>query len=148
MKALFQPTYEKFVHLFKATFNTTTAAANAEYLQICAAAFNKQQWGKLLRAARKASENAVKKLSLSSSSSATELEDSAASLAAWNELCLRLDRLLVSLPKIEHGFAFAFVDGLLVSAMTQGHWVLLDEINLASSDVLQGLVGILDGQSL
>ena len=52
------------------------------------------------------------------------------------------------MPRIEYGFAFAFVDGLLVDAMRKGHWVLLDEINLASQETLQGLTGILDGQSL
>ena len=40
------------------------------------------------------------------------------------------------------------MDGLLVEAMRAGHWVLLDEINLATPETLQGLAGILEGQSL
>lgn len=35
----------------------------------------------------------------------------------------------------EGGFAFAFREGALVKALRQGHWVLLDEINLAPSEV-------------
>ena len=35
----------------------------------------------------------------------------------------------------EGGFAFAFQEGALVKALRQGHWVLLDEINLAPSEV-------------
>ena len=35
----------------------------------------------------------------------------------------------------EGGFAFAFKEGALVKALRQGHWVLLDEINLAPSEV-------------
>ena len=35
----------------------------------------------------------------------------------------------------EGGLAFAFQEGALVKALRQGHWVLLDEINLAPSDV-------------
>ena len=31
--------------------------------------------------------------------------------------------------------AFEFVEGLLVQAVREGHWVLLDEINLASAEV-------------
>ncbi|RYE98453.1 MAG: hypothetical protein EOO41_02350, partial [Methanobacteriota archaeon] len=42
-------------------------------------------------------------------------------------------------------FAFAFVEGALVSAVRQGHWVLLDEINLAAAETLQRLAGLLDG---
>lgn len=30
---------------------------------------------------------------------------------------------------------FEFVEGLLVQAVREGHWVLLDEINLASAEV-------------
>jgi hypothetical protein len=35
----------------------------------------------------------------------------------------------------EAAMAFEFVEGLLVQAVREGHWVLLDEINLASAEV-------------
>ena len=35
----------------------------------------------------------------------------------------------------EGGFAFAFKEGALVKALRHGHWVLLDEINLAPPEV-------------
>lgn len=35
----------------------------------------------------------------------------------------------------EGGFAFAFREGALVAALRAGDWVLLDEINLAPSEV-------------
>ena len=31
-----------------------------------------------------------------------------------------------------------FRDGLLVEALRHGHWIILDELNLAPSDVLEG----------
>ena len=34
--------------------------------------------------------------------------------------------------------AFEFVEGLLVQAVREGRWVLLDEINLASAEVGRG----------
>ena len=35
----------------------------------------------------------------------------------------------------EGGFAFAFSEGLLVRAVREGWWLLLDEINLAPPEV-------------
>ena len=43
--------------------------------------------------------------------------------------------------------AFSFVDGVLVQALKEGHWLLLDEINLAPSETLERLSGLLDGEN-
>lgn len=40
--------------------------------------------------------------------------------------------------------SFEYSDGVLVSALRAGHWVLLDEINLAPVEVLDHLVSLLD----
>ena len=37
-----------------------------------------------------------------------------------------------------------FVEGALVSAVRNGHWIVLDELNLAPSDVLEALNRLLD----
>ncbi|CAD2215295.1 hypothetical protein AGDE_13630 [Angomonas deanei] len=37
-----------------------------------------------------------------------------------------------------------FVDGILVTAVRNGYWVVLDELNLAPSDVLEALNRLLD----
>lgn len=37
-----------------------------------------------------------------------------------------------------------FRDGLLVQAMRYGHWIILDELNLAPTDVLEALNRVLD----
>ncbi len=39
---------------------------------------------------------------------------------------------------------FAWSDGPLLSALKAGHWVLLDELNLAGQSVLEGLNALLD----
>jgi len=44
--------------------------------------------------------------------------------------------------------AFDFVEGVLVKALRNGDWILLDEINLATSETLECLNGVLDGGSL
>lgn len=45
---------------------------------------------------------------------------------------------------VKSNFAFWFSDGTLVKAMREGHWLLLDEINLASAETLERLAGILE----
>jgi midasin len=45
------------------------------------------------------------------------------------------------------GLAFVFTEGALVEAVRKGKWVLLDEINLASSETLQRLCGLLDDRT-
>lgn len=45
---------------------------------------------------------------------------------------------------VEGSFAFSFVEGVLVKAIREGKWVLLDEINLASAETLQRLSGLLE----
>uniref|UniRef100_A0ACD5WZY3 Uncharacterized protein n=1 Tax=Avena sativa TaxID=4498 RepID=A0ACD5WZY3_AVESA len=44
----------------------------------------------------------------------------------------------------ENGIEFAWSDGILLQALKNGSWVLLDEINLAPQSVLEGLNAILD----
>ncbi|RIA85786.1 P-loop containing nucleoside triphosphate hydrolase protein [Glomus cerebriforme] len=45
--------------------------------------------------------------------------------------------------QIRNKFVFSFVEGLLVKAVTKGDWILLDEINLASTETLECLSGML-----
>lgn len=44
----------------------------------------------------------------------------------------------------ENGMEFAWSDGILLQALKDGSWVLLDELNLAPQSVLEGLNAILD----
>ncbi|KAI9895643.1 hypothetical protein PsorP6_019237 [Peronosclerospora sorghi] len=44
-------------------------------------------------------------------------------------------------------FAFSFVEGVLVKALREGHWVLLDEIKLASSDTLERIGTLLEHET-
>ena len=42
------------------------------------------------------------------------------------------------------GGGITFAEGALVTAVRQGHWIVLDELNLAPSDVLEALNRLLD----
>lgn len=44
----------------------------------------------------------------------------------------------------EESIEFAWCDGVLLQAIKEGHWFLIDEMNLAQQSVLEGLNAILD----
>ena len=44
----------------------------------------------------------------------------------------------------DQGGKLVFQEGILVEAVRNGHWVILDELNLAPSEVLEALNRLLD----
>jgi midasin len=149
MKQLFLPMYETFVRLFN---DTLSSSQNTEFLQIVAKFYQAQSWKRLLKAFLKASDQAAAKLNKAAEKARAKGDAAGAirseeALQQWASFRAKIARYEANLSKIEFGFAFQFVDGLLVEALRQGDWVLLDEINLASSETLQGLSGVLDADS-
>ena len=144
LRQLFLPCYEQFLSLFQETFSSSQ---NSEFVLIVAQTFRKQQWKKMFKAFSKAAANAIQKLTLAAQSE-VQISGGKSMVKNWTDFSEKSARFETNLSRIEVGFAFAFVDGLLVEAMRKGYWVLLDEINLAASETLQALAGVLDGQSL
>uniref|UniRef100_UPI00358FB529 midasin n=1 Tax=Myxine glutinosa TaxID=7769 RepID=UPI00358FB529 len=62
----------------------------------------------------------------------------------WKELGVRLRRVKRQLKFADSAPLFSFVEGGLVRAVRRGDWLLLDEINLASAETLEGLAGLLE----
>lgn len=49
------------------------------------------------------------------------------------------------MPRMECGIRkFSWQDGKMLRALRAGHWLLLDELNLAPPEVLDGLMPLLD----
>lgn len=67
-------------------------------------------------------------------------------LLMWKKFGNKLTRLGRQI-KAASSLTFAFIEGSLVKAMQDGHWVLLDEINLASAEILECLAGLLDDKN-
>lgn len=150
--------------LFKATFPVN---ANAAYLDVLAKAFVETKWAKLARAVRHAA-TAAKKASMNTESPlsadegepcqekkrARESEGGATSpsskrgamASAWAALSARASALEIRSESKATKLAFSFVESVLAVAAREGDWILLDEINLAPSDVLQKLAPLLDGE--
>ena len=71
-------------------------------------------------------------------------------LDAWRELHAAADGVERQLRRGDDAASsapvFAFVEGALVSALREGTWILLDEVNLAPSETLERLAGVLEAR--
>lgn len=69
-------------------------------------------------------------------------------LAKWQKFQKLLENFLLNRDKLESNLAFHYVQGSLITALKNGDWILIDEINLANNEVLQKILPILEGESL
>ncbi|KAH9866544.1 hypothetical protein J1614_008234 [Plenodomus biglobosus] len=65
--------------------------------------------------------------------------------ARWEKFASDLHHLEAQLASGSEAFAFSFLEGNIIKAVRNGDWILLDEINLASSDTLEALTDLLGG---
>ncbi|CAE6540331.1 unnamed protein product [Rhizoctonia solani] len=63
----------------------------------------------------------------------------------WESFMRVVDEFDAAHVKGQSKFVFSFVEGPLVTALRNGHWILLDEVNLASSETLECIASILQG---
>lgn len=66
----------------------------------------------------------------------------------WEKLEARVTNIYRNREKIETSLVFDFMEGNLIKAIKEGDWILIDEINLASNELLQKLLPIIEGHSL
>ncbi|KAG8746577.1 hypothetical protein FRC10_004429 [Ceratobasidium sp. 414] len=63
----------------------------------------------------------------------------------WGAYMRAVDEFDAAHVRGQSKFVFSFVEGPLVTALRNGHWVLLDEVNLASAETLECIASILQG---
>ncbi|KAM0753166.1 P-loop containing nucleoside triphosphate hydrolase protein [Meredithblackwellia eburnea MCA 4105] len=140
-----------FIELFGKTFSLSR---NAEYVSHVRKAFEKKRWQRLVGLWREAFRMASDRLGIVPQEPAASarkrrkmnLETSASDLpSAWHKfLSLVGDFDLRHVSKAgKNKFVFSFVEGPLAKAIRNGDWVLLDEVNLASSETLESLSTLL-----
>lgn len=66
-------------------------------------------------------------------------------IQAWERFSMKLESIYQSNPS--SGMMFSFVEGSFVTALRNGEWILLDEVNLAPPETLQRIVGVLEGEN-
>ncbi len=139
------PLKDTFDELFSQTFSVKE---NTKFLEACRKLFGRGNWQKLICAWQMGVEMALKKAKREENGEVTTrifLDDSNL-LGKWNLLDSRLRSLshrMQSNPG--HGLLFGYVEGILIKAIRSGDWVLLDEVNLASTETLECLMSVLDG---
>lgn len=73
----------------------------------------------------------------------TQKEEEVALLREWKNFEARLSQFAAQYTGSKRALVFSFVEGPLVKAIRDGTWVLLDEINLATSETLECLSTLL-----
>ncbi|KAJ2886267.1 AAA ATPase midasin, partial [Coemansia asiatica] len=75
---------------------------------------------------------------------AEEMAQLASCFAALSDLSAQILQQTQALAKLEVAGKFEWVDGVLVEALVNGHWLLIDRANLCSASVLDRLNGLLE----
>jgi midasin len=107
-----------------------------------------KSWKKLLHTLAKCVEKAqklIEGISKSSSGSKRKRALPAQVVSDWDTFSSRLNVACRQIGS-STGMSFQFVEGAFVSALRNGHWILLDEVNLAPPETLQRIGAVLDGE--
>ncbi|KAI5016290.1 hypothetical protein ZWY2020_006141 [Hordeum vulgare] len=130
------PIYMEFKDLFCQSFSKK---GNEDLLRYFDVYVMEKNWVKLLHSLAKCAKNAHNKLLQGDSKKRKR------SLSEWDSLSSRLNVAHSQLGSAS-GMSFQFVEGAFVSALRNGHWILLDEVNLAPPETLQRIGAVLDGE--
>ncbi|GAA5872063.1 hypothetical protein JCM8547_003087 [Rhodosporidiobolus lusitaniae] len=144
----------RFVELFGATFNLSK---NGEFVSHVRKAFDKKRYARLVGLWREAAKMASSRVTSTATPAGKDEQaqrkrrkvDSAKAILAerWKDFTTVVGdfehRHVHAAGKGKAKFVFSFVEGPLAQAIRNGDWVLLDEVNLASSETLESLSTLL-----
>lgn len=131
------PLRAEFEALFKQTFN---ASKNQKFLNNISVCSNQGEFNVLIKLMLKIVETVSKRKPVAADD--TTQKDEKVN-ERWSSLHVKLLKLNSQL-RNSINISFAFITGSLVNCIKNGDWVLLDEINLASSETLECLSTILE----
>ncbi|KAF3938326.1 Midasin [Dactylella cylindrospora] len=140
--------------LFRKTF---PSKKNIAFLEQFDQAVNKRQWRKVIKFWKSAIEMANKHFASPSDSSdpgdilrsprkrrKLEADTNTLVKTEWAEFAPRVASFDAQLSNAPQQAVFKFVEGLLVKAVRNGEWVLLDELNLASPETLESIADLMN----
>ena len=145
IRVLANPLRETFLDLFGSTFSVKS---NQVFLDSVQKAYSKKKWKHFSTGLWNAVGMAKKLMDVSSAGSESsgkklkrQLDDDMKQ--KWIQFEEDLGQFDAQREQIKDNLLFSFVDGALIKAIQAGHWVLLDEVNLASAETLECLNGLL-----
>ncbi|KAF1961861.1 P-loop containing nucleoside triphosphate hydrolase protein [Byssothecium circinans] len=130
VRSLVIPLKDEFDDLFDTTFSRKK---NQRFMEMLGKRFAKGEWKRMVEVARKAHE----------SQTSSPDPEGGQPKKRRKKFAADLHDLEAQLANGSEAFAFSFLEGNIVKAVRNGDWVLLDEINLASSDTLEALADLL-----
>ncbi|XP_022815663.1 midasin isoform X2 [Spodoptera litura] len=133
LKYVIRPIRLHFEELFRNYYNVDKNKKFLGHIETC---YETENWTALLALMKQSQKAAVGRLTIEKSDKLNE----------WVALGVKLQKLEQQI-KAASKLTFAFIEGSLVKAMQEGHWVLLDEINLASAEILECLAGLLEDKN-
>ncbi|XP_036943295.1 midasin isoform X1 [Acanthopagrus latus] len=136
-KQILLPLREAFEDLFSQTYSRKQNLTFLGHVQTC---FRGKRWQDLLKLMDHVCKSALTK-ELQEKSNAALLQEQ------WEALAAKLSQTHQQIRACETAMVFAFVEGTLAQAVKKGHWILLDEINLAAAETLECLSGLLEGSA-
>ncbi|EFA84854.1 type A von Willebrand factor domain-containing protein [Heterostelium album PN500] len=147
MRLLCAPLKQRFESMFKDTFSETS---NTVFLEKIQTSFANRNWKSFISLLTKAVRLVEKQLNKEKSNKEQGTKKSLRpeKRQRWKNFAAEVATLSMQFERSKNSFAFSFVEGSLVDAIRKGHWVLLDEINLATSETLESLSGLFEGGSL
>lgn len=143
-----------FYELFQSSF---PLESNGRFYDMLSRSIAKGQWKRVLAIWREAltsiSKSATRKkpvrrnASFPSKKRRVDTSTKSSQPSPWQAFEEKLNHLESQINLGPNKQAFGFTEGLLVQAMKRGEWVLLDEINLASSEILECIGDLIKSSS-
>ncbi|KAI8544654.1 hypothetical protein RHMOL_Rhmol08G0312700 [Rhododendron molle] len=136
------PLYKEFDNLFTSTFPSKD---NEDFLVRLKKFVNDKNWKMLLSGFQK---GVRKILEIGRSGPGTKRKRPLGEelLKAWEDFSLKLETARAQIND-SAGMIFSFVEGAFVTALRNGEWILLDEVNLAPPETLQRVIGVLEEEN-
>ncbi|CAD2215294.1 hypothetical protein AGDE_03576 [Angomonas deanei] len=123
---------DTFSTLFSECFSSEK---NIEFLGTLQSSLGERKWEKVLKLILKG----CRSFEIKNKESAYD----PAVATRWEGVLEKTNEILNVLDKSKANFAFRFEEGSLVRAWREGHWLLLDELNLATNEVLERVSSVL-----
>ncbi|KAI3759776.1 hypothetical protein L6452_07827 [Arctium lappa] len=135
------PLYQEFESLFRSTFSSKD---NENFLAILRKSVSDKNWNMLFSGLQKGVRTVVR-IGKHKSGLKRKRPLGEELIKSWESFSLKLEAAHAQIGASD-GMVFSFVEGVFITALKNGDWILLDEVNLAPPETLQRVIGVLEDE--